>query len=177
MQPPMFDNNEMCKNHAQGANRSSVKLYERLESLTAEWDKRIYDSEDLDDKWFARRGKEQALANTIATTPIPISTEDLFEFLAMAQAAALNPSTPYYSADAYMSKYNEAIIKAKLLFPNDEVLGSFILSNQKIQKQYRSIHKKQPKESKLRPSVRMTLYFLTFCIVGIAICYILLGYY
>ena len=64
----MFDNNEMCKNHAQGANRSSVKLYERLESLTAEWDKRIYDSKDIDDKWFARRGKEQALANTIATT-------------------------------------------------------------------------------------------------------------
>ena len=173
----MFDNHEMCKNHTQEANRTSVKLYEKLESLTAEWDQRIYDSKDLDDKWFARRGKEQALANTIATTPIPISTEDLFEFLAMAQAAALNPSTPYYSADAYMSKYNEAIIKAKLLFPNDEVLGSFILSNQKIQKQYRSIHKKQPKESKLRPSVRMTLYFLTFCIVGIAICYILLGYY
>ena len=51
----MFDNNETSKNYTQGANRSSVKLYERLESLTAEWDKRIYDSKNIDDKWFARR--------------------------------------------------------------------------------------------------------------------------
>ena len=150
---------------------TSIKLYEKLEALSAEWDRRLCNANDIDEKWYARRGKEQAMANAIATTPIPSTRTDLFEFLAMAQAAALSPSTPYYSAAAYMTKYNESLTKARLLFSRDEVLSSFIASDKDIQNRYASVHKKQPKESNLRPAVRMTIYFLTFCIVGMVLCY------
>lgn len=129
------------------SNSTAQNLAEKLEKLSAEWDKKIEIAEKRtnDGRWEVSKEKEQALADAIRTTTIPNTKADLFEFLTMTQASFLSLSTPYYSAEAYMAKYNEALLKAKGLFANDPLFASLISSDENTQKKYNKIHKKQKK--------------------------------
>ncbi len=127
------------------ANLTSRKLAEKLDKVAKEWDDKINAEKDDDKKWELSKGKEQALAQTITTIPLPNTKADLFEFMTMAQAAFLSSSTPFYSAGAYNTKYLEALIKAKSLFARDDIFSSIINDDQNVQEKYRKIHKKQPK--------------------------------
>ena len=124
-----------------GANSTSQNLTDKLEKIAAEWDAKITAEKKADKSdikhynriWEFSKDKEQALADAIRTTTIPNTKADLFEFLTMTQASFLSPSTPYWSAEAYMAKYNEALLKAKSLFANDPMFANFISSDANIQ--------------------------------------------
>lgn len=165
------------------ANLTSKKLAETLEKITREWDSKIGDvkertiSEGLfgmfdvanankqwdisndDKKWELQTRKDNALAQAIRTTPIPNTKSDLFEFITMAQAAFLAISTSYVIADAYHVKYSEAMIKVRSLYYKDDVFSNIINNDEYTQKQYQDIHKRQPKQSKYKPSTRKKIKF------------------
>lgn len=159
-----------------GANSTSQNLTDKLEKIAAEWDAKIAtekatDKEDPWDifhansrKWELRKNKEQALADAIRTTTIPNTKADLFEFLTMTQASFLSSSTPYYSAEAYMAKYNEALLKAKSLFANDPMFTNFISSDANIQERYIQIHRKQKKVG-LKPIVILIIGIILIIIL------------
>lgn len=127
------------------ANLTSRKLTEKLDKVAKEWDDKINTKEDPFEKWKLEKGKEQALAHVIMTTPLPNTKADLFEFMTMTQAAFLSSSTPYHSAAAYNTKYQESLLKAKSLFARDDIFSSIINEEQNVQTKYLKIHKKQPK--------------------------------
>ena len=100
------------------------------------------------------------------TTPLPTTKADLFEFMTMTQAAFLSKSTPYHSADAYYTKYQEAMLKAKSLFTKDEIFIAMINDEQNVQEKYRKIHKKQHKVG-LKPETKMLIValILLLCLI------------
>ena len=156
------------------ANLTSRKLAEKLEKTTNEWDNKISTlsaksnrENDVSDKvWELKKQKEKALAQLIMTTPLPTTKADLFEFMTMTQAAFLSKSTPYHSADAYYTKYQEAMLKAKSLFTKDEIFIAMINDEQNVQEKYRKIHKKQPKVG-LKPETKMLIValILLLCLI------------
>lgn len=154
-----------------GANSTSQNLTDKLEKIAAEWDAKITAEKKADKSdikhynriWEFSKDKEQALADAIRTTTIPNTKADLFEFLTMTQASFLSPSTPYWSAEAYMAKYNEALLKAKSLFANDPMFTNFISSDANIQERYIKIHKKQKKVG-LKPIVKYIIGIILFFI-------------
>lgn len=166
-----------------GANSTSQNLTEKLEKIAAEWDAKIaaekvvkqgvsFNVEDIrhaNRKWELSKDKEQALADAIRTTTIPNTKADLFEFLTMTQASFLSSSTPYYSAEAYLAKYNEALLKAKSLFANDPLFANFISSDANIQERYIKIHKKQKKVG-LKPGIKFIIGYLLLVIIIILVC-------
>ncbi len=157
-----------------GANSTSQNLTDKLEKIAAEWDAKIaaekkaekYDIVHDNRIWELSKDKEQALADAIRTTTIPNTKADLFEFLTMTQASFLSPSTPYWSAEAYMAKYNEALLKAKSLFANDPMFTNFISSDANIQERYIKIHKKQKKVG-LKPGIKLVIGIVLFIILDI----------
>ena len=159
-----------------GANSTSQNLTDKLEKIAAEWDAKItaekvvkkegIDILQMNRIWELSKDKEQALADAIRTTTIPNTKADLFEFLTMTQASFLSPSTPYWSAEAYMAKYNEALLKAKSLFANDPMFTNFISSDANIQERYIKIHKKQKKVG-LKPIIKLVIGIVLFIILDI----------
>lgn len=152
------------------ANLTSRTLAEKLEKTTNEWDNKISTQskvsdgtdESKDKVWELKKQKEKALAQLIMTTPLPTTKADLFEFMTMTQAAFLSKSTPYHSADAYYTKYQEAMLKAKSLFAKDDIFIAMINEEQNVQEKYSKIHKKQPKVG-LKPSIKILIFLLSFC--------------
>lgn len=138
------------------ANLTSRKLAEKLDKIAKEWDDKISAQTDENEKWALQKGKEQALAQAIMTTPLPNTKADLFEFMTMTQAAFLSKSTPYHSADAYYTKYQEAMLKAKSLFAKDDIFIAMINEEQNVQTKYLKIHKKQPKVG-LKPETKTNI--------------------
>ena len=144
------------------ANLTSKKLADKIEQVTNEWDSKINEVEgdnidSWDKKWEMKKAKEQAIAQAILSIPIPITKSDLYEFMTVTQVAFLSRITPYYSAEAYHTKYQEALIKARQLFPNDETFRAMLDENEEVQAQYQVIHKKQPKISFIKPSIKFML--------------------
>ncbi len=156
------------------ANLTSKKLADKIEQVTNEWDSKInalqVDNNDAKDKkWEMQKAKEQAIAQAILSIPIPITKSDLYEFMTVTQAAFLSQITPYYSAEAYHTKYQEALIKARQLFPNDETFRAVLDENEEVQAQYQVIHKKQPKISFIKPSIKFILGLLIGMIIMVII--------
>lgn len=152
------------------ANLTSRKLAEKLDKIAKEWDDKISAQTNEDEKWALQKGKEQALAQAIMTTPLPNTKADLFEFMTMTQAAFLSTSTPYHSAAAYNTKYQESLLKAKSLFARDDIFSSIINEEQNVQTKYLKIHKKQPKVG-LKPETKVILSLVGFIVA----CFTLLG--
>ncbi len=130
------------------ANKSSQRLAKEIEKINSTYDNRIARADnyqDFNSKWQEKKNKETALAHAVKTFPIPNTKSDLFEFLTIMQAYMFDLSTPFTVADAYMAKYTECIIKAKSLFPNDQIFTNLINEQQNVKKEYIKIHKKHPK--------------------------------
>ena len=147
------------------ANLTSRKLAEKLDKIAKEWDDKISAQTNEDEKWALQKGKEQALAQAIMTTPLPNTKADLFEFMTMTQAAFLSTSTPYHSAAAYNTKYQESLLKAKSLFARDDIFSSIINEEQNVQTKYLKIHKKQPKVG-LKPETKVILSLVGFIVAA-----------
>ena len=148
------------------ANLTSRKLTEKLDKVAKEWDDKINTTKSDDGKWKLEKGKEQALAQAIMTTPLPNTKADLFEFMTMTQAAFLSSSTPYYSAAAYNTKYQESLLKAKSLFARDDIFSSIINEEQNVQTKYLEIHKKQPKVGRINPEIKRIIGIFGFIVAA-----------
>lgn len=157
------------------ANLTSRKLTEKLDKVAKEWDDKIIAEKNDDIQWELSKGKEQALAQAIMTTPLPNSKADLFEFMTMTQAAFLSTSTPYHSAAAYNTKYQESLLKAKSLFAKDDIFSSIINEEQNIQIKYKEIHKKQPKVAGMSPTSKQMRNFGLGCLGFIVLYFIICG--
>lgn len=151
------------------ANPITKKLSDTIEKINDKYDKQLMrykEASDYAERWNLQKNKDLELAQVVSTTPIPVNKSDLFEFIVVAQTAAMSPATPYHMADAYMAKCEEAILKAKTLFQNDEVLDTLCAEFEIKKRQYPSIHKNQRKVSKLSPTVKI--------FIGLGIVYALL---
>ena len=141
------------------ANLTSKELADKLQRLTAEWDAKINGFRGFSwQKTAMRKDKDEALANTIRTTPIPNSKSDLFEFMTMTQAACLSPATTYLQADAYMIKYKEAGLKARSLFAGDKLFVNLFNAEPQLLSDYQRVHMNQPQEGdSTNPVVKIIL--------------------
>jgi hypothetical protein len=152
------------------------KIAENIEKISQKWEKEIANTTNNPQKrWILQNSRDQELVQAIATTPIPVGKSDLFEFIVVAQTSALSPVTPYLMADAYMAKCEEAILKAKILFPKDEILESLCAEFEVKKQQYPIIHEKQPRVSKRSPRAKVLLgvviFYIIFFIVTFLICF------
>lgn len=124
---------------------------------------------DANRRWELNKEKNTVIAQTIKLFPIPNTKADLFEFITSMQANMLSPSSYKLVSDAYLTKYNESLIKADALFKGDSMLSQFVDNKRNVVKEYKKVYSKQ-KTFGLRPSVKSTIYL----IVGMVICFILL---
>ncbi|MBQ4478487.1 MAG: hypothetical protein II945_07755 [Bacteroidales bacterium] len=158
------------------ANKTSQKFAKEIEKINSMYDDRIARADNVagqgfNVKWQEKKNKETALSHAVKTFPIPNTKSDLFEFLTILQTYMFDISTPFTVADAYMTKYTECIIKAKFLFPNDQIFTNLINEQQNVKKEYEKIHKKHPKlgmKTGIKIAIGVILvYVVIMIIVGI----------
>ncbi|MBR5640239.1 MAG: hypothetical protein IKW83_11015 [Muribaculaceae bacterium] len=100
------------------ANSSTIRLAEKIDAIEAKHCSKKSIISDMNPNTELRRQKE--VASAIKNFPMPSSKDDLLEFAISMQAKWTN--TDRYESlikKAYKAKYDEAINKAKVLFPND----------------------------------------------------------
>ena len=124
------------------ANSLTKELMEKVEKLRNEFDLRLNKANEYKKKDI-EESKVSTIANTIQSFPLPITRDDLFEFIITMQTGILNPSLFKGEGDAYRAKYTEAIMKASLLFPTDPILAQLIADNNNVLKQADKVRKKQ----------------------------------
>lgn len=125
------------------ANSLTKELMEKVEKLRNEFDLRLNKTNDFDKKKDIEESKVSTIANTIQSFPLPITRDDLFEFIITMQTGMLIPSLFKGEGDAYRAKYTEAIMKASLLFPTDPILVQLIADKNNVLKQADKVRKKQ----------------------------------
>lgn len=99
--------------------------------------------DDGDRRWRLEKDKYSRIAQTIKTFPIPNTKADLFEFITVMHANMLSLTTHRLVADAYLTKYNEALLKINTLFSKDPMFTSFVKDQERIQVEYKKAHRKQ----------------------------------
>ncbi|MBR5604463.1 MAG: hypothetical protein IKW51_09770 [Bacteroidales bacterium] len=153
------------------ANSSSKKLAKKIEEIN---ERQIQKAagidgptiEDKDKKWEIM-GKERimSICHVVKSFPIPNTKTDMFEFITTMQSNMLSPDAYKLEADAYYTKYNEAIIKASALYKNDSTFSSLIENKKNVVEEYKKIHRTQKKFG-MKPSGKMTVIMLSL-LVGI----------
>jgi hypothetical protein len=147
---------------------SSQKLAEKLAKEEEKWEDNIAavhggTIDDNNRRWQLAKNKEQYMAQIVRSFTIPNSKADLFEFISMTRSILLSPTTNYYLAAGYMTKYKEALYKVKHLFPNDNLFIELLNGLNETEAQYKSIHRKQPKVG-LKPGVKFALIYVAVLI-------------
>lgn len=155
------------------ANSTSRKLAEKIDAIAREYDEKIAKVKDDDDKWQMEKNKYEALATAVKTIPIPTTKADLFEFITTSHASMMDVSNLIIISDAYLTKYREALIKAKALFSSDPMFSSIISSQGDVEKEYESTRKKH-KKNPIKPSTKAFIIALAalagfFIFVGIMV--------
>lgn len=109
--------------------------------------------------------EDQKLANQksqiISSFPVPNSKEDIMEFLSMAISGIKSSSGTNASniiRDAWLSKSEQLVIKAKLSFQNDSQIQAYILEFEKIIKSKRL--------SIMSPRTIMIIFIVLIVILG-----------
>ena len=105
--------------HAQ-ANSSIQKLTEKIEAVTNN-NRGMLDA-------------DERIASAIRTFPVPMTREDLVEFIIAMQSRWKNTSTDAGQdkiKQAYKAKYDECLTKAKILFADDPAFQSLFAQAQK----------------------------------------------
>lgn len=119
-------------------------------------------------------GKERimAISDVIKSFPIPNTKADMFEFITTMQANMLSPIAYKLEADAYYTKYNEAMIKASALYKNDSTFSNFIENKREVVEEYKKMHKKQ-KGFGVKPGVKSSLEivvaFMLLLVLGLIV--------
>lgn len=150
-------------------------LPQKLEQVARKCDEKINKEAFADDKWKAKKNKEQALAQVIKCVAVPSEKSDLLEFLIMLQTAFLSPTTEFYSAAAYYTKYQEGLLKAKMLFANEDIFNAILNNEQQVQTQFQEVQKKQSKVEDEKPSKKISKKLGLGCIC-LVIAYFILMY-
>lgn len=124
--------------------------------------------EDDDKKWEIM-GKERimAICHVIKSFPIPNTKADMFEFITTMQSNMLSPDAYKLEADAYYTKYNEAIIKASALYKNDSTFSNLIENKREVVEEYKKMHKKQ-KGFGMKPQAKFMLILFSV-LVGLMV--------
>lgn len=137
------------------ANASSQQLAERIAEITAKYDEKTNSSmkKHPDDIWEIKKNKIETIAQTIKSFPIPTTKADLFEFITTMQANMLSEEIYKLEGAAYMTKYNEALIKAKAMCGTDTIFVNFLTDKENVLSEYKKAHKKQ-KGVGLKPSIK-----------------------
>ena len=148
-----------------GANSSSQILAKKIEEINENYSRKANElkkdknetQSDLEDrKWeILHKQRVMAISQAIKSFSIPNTKADMFEFLTTMQSNMLSPGAYKLEADAYFTKYNETIVKAKALFKNDSVISDLLANSVSVIEDYKKIHKKQ-KRCPLKPSVKET---------------------
>ncbi len=135
-----------------GVNSSIQELTRQCEAITNDFNQKISELSESDDYFVKQQELSQqyydTLTKTIRTFNIPNTKADLFEFITYSQGPMMDLSTPYTVADAYFAKYREAITKAKALLHNDPTFQKLIEEQENVEREFKQIHKKQPKVAK-----------------------------
>lgn len=124
------------------ANSLTKELADKLNQLRNKFDAELNSALGINKKGIEET-KVSTIANTIQTFPLPITRDDLFEFIVTMQTGMLNPSLFKGEGDAYRAKYTEALMKASLLFPTDPVLAQLVADKKNVLKQCAKIRKQQ----------------------------------
>lgn len=147
------------------ANSSSRLLAKKIEEINERQIQKAagIDGPTLDDKnekWEIM-GKERimAISHVVKSFPIPNTKADMFEFITTMQSNMLSPDAYKLEADAYYTKYNEAIIKASALYKNDSIFSSLIENRKTVIKEYKKIHRKQ-KMFGMKPGAKFALIYV-----------------
>lgn len=151
------------------ANSLTKELMEKVEKLRNEFDLRLNKAHEYDKKDI-EESKVSTIANTIQSFPLPITRDDLFEFIITMQTGMLNPSLFKGEGDAYRAKYTEAIMKASLLFPTDPVLAQLIADKNNVLEQADKVRKKQKnirKGYKFWSNIEIVVGVMIMILVGI----------
>lgn len=154
------------------ANVSSQNLAEKIAEIAEKYDTIINSSakKHPDDVWETKKNKIAAIAQTIKSFPIPTTKADLFEFITTMQANMLSEEICKLEGAAYMTKYNEALIKAKAMCGTDTIFVNLLSEKENVLAEYRKAHKKQ-KGVGLKPSIKA----LIGALIGFAVLFIFAG--
>lgn len=120
------------------------------------------------------KSENVAIANAIIATAIPNAKADLFEFATAMYANMVNPNIYKEVGSAYFSKYNEAILKIKLLFKNDPSFVEILAMESKAIEQYKKARKKQKKVG-IKPSAKRALIIGTIFVSVYVILFLVLS--
>lgn len=135
----------------------ATELKQRETESIADWEDRQWE--------IMHKERIMAISHAIKSFSIPNTKADMFEFITNMQSNMLSPSAYKLEAEAYFTKYNEAILKANALFKNDSVISRLLENNSLVIAEYQKIHKKQ-KKFPLKPSTKANLQLL-YLMVGL----------
>lgn len=144
-----------------------AEINENQSQKAANLEKKDHESiDDWKDKQWMIMNKERVLAisQAVRTFPIPNTKADMFEFITTMQSNMLSPGVYKLEAEAYFTKYNEAIIKARALYKDDSTIENLLENHNAVLKAYKQSHKKQKKFG-LKPSTKSYLGFV-YLILG-----------
>lgn len=148
------------------ANSTMRALAAKIDEISQRYDNKNFHSgtiEDANDVWEHNKKKHQAIANAIKTSPIPTTKADLFEFITSSQAAMMDSSNYKVVSDAYLSKYREAVIKAKALFIKDSLFAQLISDQVNVEKEYKQ---KKHRGYGMKPSIKFGMILFS-SIIGL----------
>jgi hypothetical protein len=160
------------------SNLSSVQLYKKIEEIQERYALKISGITDAtlmgdNAKWELRKQRALAISQAITTFTIPNAKADLFEFVTSMQAQMMNDTIHKLLGNAYLTKYNEAIIKVRLMFPKDPLFMQILSEQDAVRARYAQVHSKQ-KGNGLKPSIKYMLWCFgvaigLWCLGGILI--------
>lgn len=141
--------------------RKAEELKKREEESVADWEDR---------RWqIMHKERIMAISHAVKSFPIPNTKADMFEFITSMQSNMLSPSAYKLEAEAYFTKYSEAIVKANALFKKDSVISELLENSNSVIAEYKRIHKNQ-KRFPLKPSAKAILGIIGFFVILMAIC-------
>lgn len=150
------------------ANKSSQVLANMIEDARAKFhpdrlkateNGKIWSDQGAKIKWM----EEEAVASVIKTFPVPITKEDLFEFLTTMRSQ-METSEGVDIPEAYRIKYKECLLKAKSLFPNDPKFSPFFMESNTL-----SYKLWKGKSGSYRTGMRILFFF----ILSFILCFIM----
>lgn len=149
------------------ANLSSVKLAEELKRIDDEYNVKIESllgDKNRDKRLTLETKMRNRKEQVILTFPIPITKADLVEFITIMGTQAVGGGS---LSEAYMGKYEECVVKSKILFPKDKQLESAIEDIENKRKEKEKVKVKSNREDNIE-NILMLLYSLVviflFCV-------------
>ena len=152
------------------ANQSSKLLADKIAKIEEDYNRKIDSANNNNDhgdrKWEINKEKYCLIAQIIKGFPVPNTKADLFEFIINMQSRMLSQMEYKVVAEAYATKYNESMTKAKTLYSKDPIFSKHFEEQTKIITEYQKVRRKQ-KGFGLKTRHKAFLAAIIFLIVDI----------